>query len=63
MQMINARTNSVLTFDLSLLSDGSRVVQMDDSFFTGYRRTIVRPQEILLSIHIPYSKKVGMASP
>ncbi|KAL3045459.1 hypothetical protein OYC64_013683 [Pagothenia borchgrevinki] len=37
--------------------DGSREVQMDDSFFTGYRKTILRPQEILLSILIPYSKK------
>ncbi|XP_044043358.1 xanthine dehydrogenase/oxidase [Siniperca chuatsi] len=37
--------------------DGSRVVRMDDSFFTGYRKTILRPQEILLSIEIPYSKK------
>nr|XP_046237719.1 xanthine dehydrogenase/oxidase isoform X2 [Scatophagus argus] len=37
--------------------DGSRVVQMDDRFFTGYRKTTVRPQEVLLSIEIPYSKK------
>ncbi|XP_022619725.1 xanthine dehydrogenase/oxidase, partial [Seriola dumerili] len=37
--------------------DGSRQVQMDDGFFTGYRRTALRPQEILLSIEIPYSKK------
>ncbi|KAF3856979.1 hypothetical protein F7725_008838 [Dissostichus mawsoni] len=28
--------------------DGSREVQMDDGFFTGYRKTILRPQEILL---------------
>uniref|UniRef100_A0A3Q3BJF7 xanthine dehydrogenase n=1 Tax=Kryptolebias marmoratus TaxID=37003 RepID=A0A3Q3BJF7_KRYMA len=26
-------------------------------FFTGYRKTAVRPQEVLFSIHIPYSKK------
>ncbi|XP_035533646.1 xanthine dehydrogenase/oxidase isoform X1 [Morone saxatilis] len=37
--------------------DGSRVVQMDDSFFTGYRKTTLRPQEVLLSVEIPYSKK------
>ncbi|KAK5847441.1 hypothetical protein PBY51_016565 [Eleginops maclovinus] len=37
--------------------DGTREVQMDDGFFTGYRKTIVRPQEVLLSIQIPYSKK------
>lgn len=36
---------------------------MDDGFFTGYRKTLLRPQEILLSIEIPYSKKVDIASP
>uniref|UniRef100_A0A3B4ZW22 Xanthine dehydrogenase/oxidase n=1 Tax=Stegastes partitus TaxID=144197 RepID=A0A3B4ZW22_9TELE len=42
---------------LTLMDKGSRVVQMDDGFFTSYRRTILRPQEVLLSVHIPYSKK------
>uniref|UniRef100_A0A3Q3N181 Xanthine dehydrogenase/oxidase n=1 Tax=Mastacembelus armatus TaxID=205130 RepID=A0A3Q3N181_9TELE len=42
--------------------DGSRVLQMDDSFFTGYRRTALRPQEILASIEIPYSKKTQFVS-
>ncbi|XP_068612678.1 xanthine dehydrogenase/oxidase [Brachionichthys hirsutus] len=37
--------------------DGSRVVQMDDTFFTGYRKTVVRPREVLLAIEIPYSKE------
>ncbi|XP_059183934.1 xanthine dehydrogenase/oxidase isoform X2 [Centropristis striata] len=42
--------------------DGARVVQMDDGFFTGYRKTILRPQEILLSIEIPYSQKTQFVS-
>ncbi|KAM9820644.1 xanthine dehydrogenase/oxidase [Neosynchiropus ocellatus] len=42
--------------------DGSRVVKMDDGFFTGYRKTIVRPQELLLSIQIPFSKKYQFVS-
>ncbi|KAF7207112.1 xanthine dehydrogenase/oxidase [Nothobranchius furzeri] len=42
--------------------DTSREVQMDDSFFTGYRKTVVRPQEILVSVHIPYSKKFQFVS-
>ncbi|XP_077439045.1 xanthine dehydrogenase/oxidase [Vanacampus margaritifer] len=46
--------NSKLTL---MDKDGSRVVQMDDSFFVAYRRTVLRPQEILLSIQIPYSRK------
>ncbi|CAK6983920.1 xanthine dehydrogenase/oxidase [Scomber scombrus] len=42
--------------------DGSRVVQMDDKFFPGYRKTVLRPQEILLSVEIPYSKKTQFVS-
>ncbi|XP_041638284.1 xanthine dehydrogenase/oxidase-like [Cheilinus undulatus] len=42
--------------------DGVRVVRMDDGFFTGYRKTILRPQEILVSIEIPYSQKSQFVS-
>ncbi|XP_067841272.1 xanthine dehydrogenase/oxidase-like [Heptranchias perlo] len=43
---------------LTLASKGSkRVVRMDGDFFTGYRKTAVKPQEILLSIEIPYTRK------
>ncbi|XP_076442699.1 xanthine dehydrogenase/oxidase-like [Babylonia areolata] len=39
-------------------TDGSRrEVRMDGSFFKGYRRTAVRPDEILLSVLIPFSHK------
>ena len=44
-------------------SDGSRVVQMDDGFFVGYRKTAACPQEVLLSVNIPYSKRVSTAPP
>ncbi|CAL4058678.1 unnamed protein product, partial [Meganyctiphanes norvegica] len=36
-------------------TDGERKVVMDGNFFTGYRRNIVSPKEILLSILIPYT--------
>ncbi|KAG5266149.1 hypothetical protein AALO_G00250340 [Alosa alosa] len=36
---------------------GTRVVEMDGSFFPGYRKTALKPEEILLSIEIPYTKK------
>uniref|UniRef100_G3PRZ7 Xanthine dehydrogenase/oxidase n=1 Tax=Gasterosteus aculeatus TaxID=69293 RepID=G3PRZ7_GASAC len=42
--------------------DGRRVIPMDNAFFTGYRKTAVRPQEILVSIEIPYSKKYQFVS-
>ncbi|KAB5562555.1 hypothetical protein PHYPO_G00019190 [Pangasianodon hypophthalmus] len=43
---------------LTLMSkEGKRVLQMDDKFFTGYRKTALKPEEILLSIEIPYTKK------
>ncbi|XP_068009824.1 xanthine dehydrogenase/oxidase isoform X3 [Melanerpes formicivorus] len=38
-------------------NEGKRTITMDEKFFTGYRKTIVKPEEILLSVEIPYSKK------
>ncbi|KAM3964100.1 xanthine dehydrogenase rosy [Aphomia sociella] len=48
-----------LKVKLNLLSKqgGSRSVLMDETFFTGYRKNVVKPDEILLSIEIPYSKR------
>uniref|UniRef100_A0AAR2K4L4 Xanthine dehydrogenase/oxidase n=1 Tax=Pygocentrus nattereri TaxID=42514 RepID=A0AAR2K4L4_PYGNA len=37
--------------------EGKRALQMDDKFFSGYRKTALKPEEILLSIEIPYTKK------
>lgn len=31
---------------------------MDHTFFPGYRKTLLGPEEILLSIEIPYSREV-----
>lgn len=45
-----------------LVPGGTRVVEMDGSFFPGYRKTVLKPEEILLSIEIPYTKKVKHAS-
>ncbi|KAF7704115.1 xanthine dehydrogenase/oxidase [Silurus meridionalis] len=43
---------------LTLMSkEGKRVLEMDDKFFTGYRKTALKAEEILLSIEIPYTKK------
>ncbi|KAM6945776.1 xanthine dehydrogenase/oxidase [Aplochiton taeniatus] len=43
---------------LMLMSKGGpRVVQMDETFFPGYRKTALKTDEILFSIEIPYSKK------
>ncbi|XP_017768324.1 PREDICTED: xanthine dehydrogenase isoform X2 [Nicrophorus vespilloides] len=42
---------------LNLQSKSSkRTVKMDEHFFTGYRRNIVDPTEILVSINIPFTK-------
>ncbi|XP_054265333.1 xanthine dehydrogenase-like [Macrosteles quadrilineatus] len=41
---------------LELVSQGEkRVVPLDNSFWTGYRRNIVKSEEILLAIHIPFT--------
>lgn len=43
---------------LHSLKKGSRTVLLDENFFTGYRRNIVEPEEVLVSIIIPFSYKV-----
>ncbi|CAH1102357.1 unnamed protein product [Psylliodes chrysocephalus] len=35
---------------------GKRIVPLDNNFFVGYRKSIVKPEEILLAIHIPFSQ-------
>ena len=35
--------------------DGRRSVEMDSNFFTGYRQTNVQPNEVLVSILIPFT--------
>ncbi|CAG7824794.1 unnamed protein product [Allacma fusca] len=37
--------------------DDHRFVTMDDSFFTGYRKNILKSEEILVSILIPFTKE------
>uniref|UniRef100_A0A3B4ULP1 Aldehyde oxidase 5 n=1 Tax=Seriola dumerili TaxID=41447 RepID=A0A3B4ULP1_SERDU len=36
--------------------DGTRSVPLNDKLFTGFGKTALRPDEVLLSIHIPFSK-------
>lgn len=33
---------------------GERVVPIDEKFFTGYRRTIIQPDEVLTGLWIPF---------
>lgn len=50
-------------FLLSLLfffnSDGAREMPLSEEFFTGFAKTALRPDEILLAIDIPHSKPVS----
>ncbi|KRT83891.1 hypothetical protein AMK59_4880, partial [Oryctes borbonicus] len=43
--------------DVASLNGGNRKVRMDETFFTGYRRNVIKPNEILLAIHIPYTNE------
>nr|XP_015199707.1 PREDICTED: xanthine dehydrogenase/oxidase [Lepisosteus oculatus] len=36
---------------------GKREIHIDENFFIGYRKTSIKPDEILLSIEIPYTRK------
>lgn len=44
--------------NLCSLKHGSRMVPMDHTFFVGYRRNVVLPDEVLVSIEIPFTKEV-----
>ncbi|KAL7297373.1 hypothetical protein TKK_0009758 [Trichogramma kaykai] len=44
-----------IKLNLCSLDRGFRPVTMDHSFFIGYRRNIIAPDEVLLSIEIPFS--------
>ena len=35
-----------------------RKVKLDENFFTGYRRTILEPSEVLVDILVPFTEKV-----
>ncbi|XP_011310367.1 xanthine dehydrogenase [Fopius arisanus] len=41
--------------NLCSLKDGRRQVPLDHTFFTGYRRNVVGPEEVLISIEIPFT--------
>ncbi|XP_025989254.1 xanthine dehydrogenase isoform X1 [Solenopsis invicta] len=43
--------------NLRSLKYDSRTIPMDHTFFVGYRRNIVLPEEILVSIDIPFTEK------
>ena len=35
-------------------------MRLDESFFTGYRKTILEPSEVLVNILIPFTGKVTL---
>lgn len=44
-----------VTLEVASEERGTRNVVLDEHFFTGYRKSVVKPDEILLAIHIPYT--------
>lgn len=47
-----------IKLNVSSMKNGVRLIPMDHTFFKGYRQNVVSPEEILLSIQIPFSEKV-----
>ena len=41
-----------------LIEGKTRKVKLDENFFTGYRRTVLQPSEVLVDILIPFTEKV-----
>ena len=43
--------------ELRSAKGGTRMVKMDGDFYTGYRKNILTPEEILVSISVPYTEE------
>ena len=41
--------------------DGQRSLPVDTKFFTGYKQTAIKPNEVLVSIVIPFTADVSIA--
>jgi len=42
------------------ISDASRTLIMDSSFYVGHKQTVLHPNEVLISVLIPLTRKVNM---
>lgn len=40
--------------------DGQRSLPVDSNFFTGYKQTAIRANEVLVSIEIPFTAEVSL---
>lgn len=40
--------------------DGRRTLPVDAHFFTGYKQTAIKGNEVLVSVEIPFTAKVGL---
>uniref|UniRef100_A0A182T8S9 Xanthine dehydrogenase n=1 Tax=Anopheles maculatus TaxID=74869 RepID=A0A182T8S9_9DIPT len=50
-------TAAAIELEVASLDGGIRKVCMGDGFFTGYRKNVIQPQEVLLSLYIPRTTK------
>ncbi|XP_039429165.1 xanthine dehydrogenase [Culex pipiens pallens] len=46
-------TAAAIELEVASLDGGVRKVRMGDGFFTGYRKNVIRPDEVLVSLFIP----------
>lgn len=46
-------TAAAIELEVASLDGGFRTVKMGDGFFTGYRRNVIKPEEVLVSLFIP----------
>ena len=37
---------------------GERILPMDENFFTAYRKTVIKPDEVISGVWIPHGKEV-----
>lgn len=40
-------------------SSGKRYIDIDDKFFTAYRKTVVKPEEFVVQMEVPFTGQVS----
>lgn len=42
------------------IENGTRILKMDNTFFTGYRKNAIHPEEVVIDLFIPFTQKVSI---
>lgn len=54
----NDKNKNIVTVLSLFAENGTRILKIDGTFFTGYRTNVLRPDEVIIDLFIPFTEKV-----